>query len=456
MAQLSFTVQKILSPQTLYEFILYHRLFLFGFSFLMGIFLIFRFRWVALGFLIIYETTKFFVFGDRFLSESFIVYPAVYMFGAVLLKASGTKPKNYDYILCGIFTWFIIFMREPYALLAILLYLLILIGRDKLKIKIISLVLFIVASLLILLSVPINEYIQNVFVYNKGRIAQEASLKGGGVVSLLLAFFYPLYLMFSGEKTIFRAVLVAAGLVFLILQAKLVKTRGIALFILIFVALGFSNIRAESPGFMYFQSFHMTVWYALFIFSCFFMIKILFKNPKVLFLLTLPLFLIAIYSFISSGSLMKNKTDRITEFNNGYANEFAYGTAVKFLSNQNDTLFLEGSDELIYWISDLNSSYKYSWYTSFMPYIDKYSLERRVMFEKNPPDFYYDGCKLLKTNSLKPSAHQLEKDYSRLTLNQKPSCLLVRKDKLSSVSSKQWRLVAPLGFSLIRALDRKF
>lgn len=456
MPYISFIIQKITQPQDTYSLILFHKLFLFGFSFLMGIFLILRFRLIALGFLIIYETTKFFVFGDRFLSESFIVYPAVYMFGVVLLKGSNIRLKYYDYIFCGIFTWFIIFMREPYAPLSILLYLLILTGRNALKPKIFSLLFFIGLSAFTLFSIPINEYIQNVFVYNQNRITQEASAKGGSIDSLLLSFFYPLYLMFSGEKTIFRTVLIIIGLVFFISLTKLAKIKGIRLPILVLVILGLSNIRAESPGFMYFQSFHMAVWYALFIFSCLFMIKTISRNSKELFALILPVFLIAVYSFISSDSLMKSKTDRITEFNNGYANEFVYGTAIKSLSNRDDTLFLEGTDDLIYWVADLNTSYKYGWYTSFMPYIDKYSFERAAMFENNFPDFYYDACKLLKQNNLRPSAKEINRQYLRLSVNSKPSCLLIKKDKIKAISDKSWNSVKPLGFTPPQALDKLF
>src|SRR5690348_2865404 len=55
MAYISFLVQKLSHPQSLYQLILFHRMSLFIFSFIMGSVLTLRFRWSALAFLLIYE-----------------------------------------------------------------------------------------------------------------------------------------------------------------------------------------------------------------------------------------------------------------------------------------------------------------------------------------------------------------------------------------------------------------
>ena len=121
LAYLSALVQKISKPETVYEFILYHKLFLFGFSFLMGILTIIRFRAAAFLALLFYEATKFYVFGDHFLGEAFIVYPLIYMLGLVWEKANKRELNKYDFILSAFFSWFCIFAREPYIPLALIL-----------------------------------------------------------------------------------------------------------------------------------------------------------------------------------------------------------------------------------------------------------------------------------------------------------------------------------------------
>src|SRR3989344_1885928 len=67
-------IQWITSPKSLYQLVLFHRLFLYLFSFCFGILLVIRFRLKGFLFLLLYETTKYYFFGDRFLAEAFIVY----------------------------------------------------------------------------------------------------------------------------------------------------------------------------------------------------------------------------------------------------------------------------------------------------------------------------------------------------------------------------------------------
>lgn len=444
MAYISFAIQKIFQPQTLYQLVLYHRLFLFGFSFLMGNLLIFRFRWLGLGFLLVYESTKFYIFGDRFLAESFIAYPMTYLLGLVLIKFSKGKLKPYDYIISGVFTWFVIFMREPYIPIATALYIFILIKNDNFRFKIISILTFGFLALATLISIPLRDYILNIVVYNQKITISEVSSTGGFAINLLKSLFYPVYVIISSGKNLLWIIFLVIDLVFIASLINLVKKHQLKLTLLIILFLGLSNIRPETPGIMYFSSFHMVVWYSLLIFTTLFIIKNIQKNTKMIFLLILPIFLVVIYSLLSNESFTRNDTNKTTEFNNGYANEFAYGTVVKQLSKPSDTVFLEKKDDLIYWVSGLNSSYKYSLYTSFMPFIEKYSQERLSMFKNNPPDFYYDAC--LKNKEKLPM--QTDSQYVRILLNQKPSCLLVKKTKLKKISKEQWNSVMPLGFSL--------
>src|SRR3989304_6758934 len=144
MAYISFLVQKISHPTTIYQLILFHRLSLFVFAFAFSVLLLIRFKWIALAFLLVFESVKYSFFGDRFLAESFVVYPAVYLLGLVLFKIKNEKLKPFDYIFSSIFVWFIIFMREPYIPLALFLYLCLVIGKKDIREKITSIGIFLI------------------------------------------------------------------------------------------------------------------------------------------------------------------------------------------------------------------------------------------------------------------------------------------------------------------------
>ena len=447
MAYLSYFIQKISSPSSIYQLILYHRLFIYLFSFLMGIILIFRFKWNALAFLLVFESTKFYLFGDRFLAEGFIIYPFVYLFGITWLKIGKKNLKTYDYILSGIFAWFVIFMREPFIPVGVLLYLLIIFNKNEIKPKVLSFFIFGILTAGTLFLFPIQDYILNLFTFNQKGTGSEISSHGGVLANIITAFLYPVYVFITGEKSIFRYVLIVTSIMFLDVLLNLFKRKEFKQILLIVLVLGLSNIRFTTPGTMYFQAFHMLIWYGLFIFAIFLCISEWIRKDKKFWIVMLPVFLIIIYSLLSKDSFLK-KTDKMLEFNNSYANEYAYGTGIKLLSKSTDTLFLEGTHDLIYWVADLNTSYKYGWYTSIMPYIDKYSVERTAMFIKNSPDFYYDACKLFKQNNLKPTAKEINRQYLRLLINSKPSCLLIKKDKIKTISNERWNSVKPLGFSL--------
>ena len=103
-----------------------------------------------------------------------------------------------------------------------------------------------------------------------------------------------------------------------------------------------------------------------------------------------------------------------------FGKEMHIGTIVHDLSKPTDTLFLDGADDLIYWQAELQSPYKYSWYTAIMPQVQVYRTERLAMFKNTPPDFYYDFC--TKSAPLHSSLPEFVKDsFQQLYDNGKPS-----------------------------------
>src|SRR5690606_18879315 len=64
MPYLSAVLQYFFEPTTLYKLMLLHRGFVILFSLAMGGLLIYRFRYVGLGFVLIYELIKYYLFGN--------------------------------------------------------------------------------------------------------------------------------------------------------------------------------------------------------------------------------------------------------------------------------------------------------------------------------------------------------------------------------------------------------
>ena len=437
---ISTAIQYLTHPENIYELVLRHRQFLLLFSFLFNFLLIKRFLFPGILFVLFYEFNKFYIFGDRFLAESFIVYPLVYMVGLVWNKLHKKHLSLFDYILCAVLTYFVIFMREPYTLSALFLFIVLLFGRPFPKEKSMGLACFASLTIITLLSLSLKDYVSSLFVHARNILILESGYNSLLGLGSLKIFFYPAFLLFGGEWNVFRQLLVGLSSVFLFLSGYLVFVKKQLIPILIiFIALALSNIRIVNPGSIFYEAFHMIPWYGMFVFLVFLIIQKIYGYQKKL-ALGSWIFLIGLFSYLIIQPLhfVHEKMDPHTEFITNYGKELQIGEVIRLLSNPSDTLFLDGFDDLIYWQAKLTSPYKYSWYTSGMPFIDKYAKARLEMFEKNPPDFYYGTCpKDILESHLMPSS--VRKDYVQLTSLDKPTCVYVHKTKIHDISKEQWR-----------------
>lgn len=424
-AFLSSFIQNTTTPLNIFELVLRHRQFVLLFGFLFNFLLFLRFGKRIIPFIFIFELTKFYVFGDRFLAENLVMYPLVYNFNLLWEKFSKRKMFNFDYLLAGIFTWFVIFMREPFIPLAIFLFGLVLYGRNYIKIKLATILIFAGLSFFTLFKVPLSDYYFNVFTINRENFGGEINL-----IKLPESFFYPIYLFISSEKNIFRLILLSLSSIFIFLVLNFTLEKKYKLIVLIFLVLGLANIRSVLPGRIFYDAFHMVPWYGLFISATFIL---LFEFKKFFF----PFFSILILSFLIfiPNSFLTEKADPHKELIVNYGNFLDTGNAIRTLSSSSDTLFLDGFDELIYWDTKLLSQYKYSWYTSLMPNYKIYSQARLEMFENSLPVFYYGSCKQSLSRIL-PEKYLPQ--YQRLYKYNSPSCIFLTKEKISKVSDAQW------------------
>ena len=443
-------IQNFTNPQTIYHLVLYHRLVVLAFSFVMGFLILYRFRLAGLGFILIFEISKYYVFGNRFLPEALIIYPLVYLFGLSWEKILGNKVNRFDYILTGVFSWFIIFMREPYVLLALILFLLIIFEKKLSRIKILPIALFLVLSLLTIVSVSVKDYFFNVVTVNAATVAK-TEIQSNNIlgVGFLKIFFYPVYIFISNQWNIFRVFLIGLSAIFLFLCFYFaVHLKKIKLIIFIFLLLGIANIRYVEPGTIYYEAFHMIQWYGFFIFSIFLMLAFLYKIRNNLgYVVAFVLFVLFVNFIFSKESYIWDKIDRSEEFVTNYGAYLSNGEVIRLLAKPKDTMFVDRWDDMIYWQAKLDSSYKYSWYTGIMPGFKQYDSARIDMFRNNPPDFYYGFCPGKTTKSIILPDFRKD-DYRQLYFSGKPTCLYIKKTKIPEISNEQWGKIAQFEYYL--------
>ncbi|HXS14807.1 MAG TPA: hypothetical protein VN711_01660 [Candidatus Saccharimonadales bacterium] len=448
MAFISAAIQSISHPQNLYEVVLRHRQFVLLFGLCMDILLFLRFGYPVLGFALLYEITKFYVFGDRFLGEGLVVYPIIFLAGVMWEKIQKKKLLLFDFFFSAVAVWFVIFTREPYALVALFLYGFLLWNKQLWKIKSISVFLFLFLSICTLFSFNLSDFLFNVITTNAVAIIPIESngnhFLGSGILTI---FFYPITLFFGGSWGFFRYLLLGIDSLFLFLFGFQLYKKQWKDALLIFCTLGLSNIRYTPAGLEFYAAFHMIVWYGLFLFFSFLMLFSTWKSNKkigsVCFLIYVGLFGTVLFS---KASFIHDNVNQHDEYIINYGIPLQTGTVIADLSTAKNTIFLNGTDDIIYWVSKRYSTYQYSWYTSIMPDFKKYTVARTSMLLNKPPDFYYESCSNAPTwqNSL---PLQVKNDYVRLLESGKPSCLWVKKTILSQITDGQWQKVHELFYS---------
>lgn len=385
LAYISAIMQKIGQPENMYALVLQHRMFMISWAIFWDIVLTVRFGWLGVAFSVFYETTKGFLFGERFLAEALIVYPIVYLVGLV-----GKNITKTEKIFASVFIWFIVFSREPYVPLALLLLIFV---RTHFAV-------FVVLSLVTIFVHPLKDYFFQVFTVNTV-VASE--------FNILQSLFYPVLIFFGGQWNIFRYIEIGIFiLLFLAIRKKI---------FLSFLLLAFSNIRSVPPGTIYYEAFHHLVGYAALLFMTV-------QNLKKF--LWMGFISLTAFAILTSKSYLYDRVDRNAEFTQNYGQYYVTGEAVRLLSDADDTLFLDGYDDFIYWQAKRFSPYPYSWYTSFMHEFPLYTDAREKMFRTNPPDFLYAVC----SDPQRP-------DYLRFYWQERQTCLFVHKEMFERISKEK-------------------
>ncbi len=201
---------------------------------------------VGIVFTLLYEFSKFYVFGDRFLAEAFIVYPLVYMAGLGFYTIAKKQIHDHDIILASIMIWFVVFMREPYIPVVLFLYGVVLFPVIKKKIGIASVGLLLILMVLLFSLFPVLDFVQNVLTVNiQGGLTSELKSSNFMGVGILKSFFYPLYLLFDGYWNDLRVQLISLTIITgfsVYVWVKKKKSWVSLLFLFIVLGFWFKNI----------------------------------------------------------------------------------------------------------------------------------------------------------------------------------------------------------------------
>ncbi|MFZ2025223.1 MAG: hypothetical protein WAV51_03005 [Microgenomates group bacterium] len=452
MAYISAAIQYTTDPTTLFELVKYHRIAALVFANICGSFLIFRFGLPMFISLVVFESTKFYLFGDRFLAEGFIVYPMMYLMmliGQVVVKK---RIYAWEYLLAAVCSWFIFWTREPFMPWAlIVLGILFVIGyKEKAHRKYIGISagIFLLFHVLTILVLPAREYVFNVITIN---VEQEVGVQLWNIQTFLQIVFYPVFVIAKGFGTIFQNVLLVLSVIFcgLVVYELLWKKRYGLVGVLLGI-LAVSNIRVVPAGVMYYDAFHLIPWYGLFIVSIAVFIKDM-EGQKIKSVcrttVGIAVVWIAALTFFSPQSLIKETVDTQVEFTTGYGNYFVKGEIIKMLSEPGDTMFVEMWEDPVYFVAGVPTAYKYSWYTSVMPFFSMYRIAREEMFENNPPTFYVGACRAGDIVSFALSSVDA-KNYIQLLNSGRPSCVYIQKTVTPRITKKISDEMNAYGYSL--------
>lgn len=432
LAYVSAVIQRMMHPADIYHLVLYHRLFVTAYALIMGILLLWRFRLPAVLFLLLYEGTKVYLYGYQFIGEALLIYPLVYLIGLLFT----TNMQRTDLAAAAVFSALVFWLREPYAPLALVLYLMLLWRVRNPYVRIRYAMLIAVFILFPFAVLPVDAYVFQVVTVNIP----------ASTVSVFRSLLYPVSVYVFGKWSYLRWVEIGTvtmfwtALLFWWLQYRNGRFVGVLLLVLMLAA-----IRTVEPGTMYFEAFHMLSWYAVCIAISVFLLAGL-RDGKARRWLLVVFTVFTFWAGVSPQSFTWEHIDREGEFASQYAKYTQYAQAIRIISEPDNTLFLDMWDDVIYWEAQRPSSYPLSLYIPVEAGIPRYQALRSAMFTDTPPDVYY-SCPILESSQNR-LPESVRPTYTQLLSMGKPGCLYIQTSMMRGISDIQRQELGRLGITL--------
>lgn len=375
-------IQQITDPNSIYLLIKRHREVVMLWALLWWVILSIKIGWLIIPIALVYEVTKIYLLGHLFLSESFAVYPLIYLSTLSIQKAKSL----WEYFIFGVSVSMILFLLSPLWPAVIFLGVIIFwknIDRKK--------ILFFVLGLSIIIAIifpfiSVWDYIFNAYYINFAYYIPATSRDGWltNIIRSILSIITPLFSQINDSQILI--VIKTLVICLLINVFVLFKSHKYKLLLITIISLSLANIRYVQPGLQYYSGFHILPWFGLLIF---FSLYLAAKNSKIL--LTLTIIVLALEIFQAKNSLFIAK-DRETDFYVNYSRQFDFGKAVEIMKLPNDRLFVAPDEWLIYWQGDIKHASKMVNYYAWMSSVPILNSQAEDVFRTNPPEFFYCDC----------------------------------------------------------------
>lgn len=431
-------LQSTFEIQSIYELIKVHRYFVALFSLIASGVLLLRFRSRALLMVVVFEYTKYYLFGYQFLAEALIAYPIAYVCLLIFEVYKDKKSLSIsDLLLATILMWWTLFQREPYAIFALFLISLLCVRAAK-KTHIISCVLvFASLTLAILAVLPLSDYFTQVFELNAAYAKDELAsnflqyIRG---VTYLGGYMWTAFT----DKHFLYVVLAGASVTSIILLSRMLQRR---LYVLLGVSItmlllsGLRNIELGSLWYGMYRSIPHTI--------VLFSIVASFLKP------TYRYFFVVAFAgavVLLPSSHLFEKRDNATEFYVNYSHTDTVGQVIQALCpDRKCRLHIDGEDVLVYWQTGLQPWFRYSlFYHIQEAYLD-YKSMRLEAFESSPPDIYYKSeCDVHKGFM---DVVQKDSRFVPVLKDGKTSCIWVTHSVFSSLGSDQHKQLMLHGYA---------
>lgn len=428
-------VQKIKKPNTTFSLLSAQRTAIIIWSSVWALLLVFYFGMSGFLFVIIYELTKSYMFGNLFLAEAIIVYPFTFAVGWIIQK----RPLNKSaLVFLGFCLALAALTLGPiWPALAFLGVLLLTRLRNNFKTKLPFLV---VGILVVLLFVGkytsftgfIHDYLYLNSVYTVPQY-HASYYRESWLLTIFKALITPLFSFISKDATYILWVirllsfLLIFNLTYLIRQGKLVKAA------IIVVLLALANIRFVYPGLGSFGGFHLLPWYSVFIFVTIAICLEQFKKfsyfLKALNALVLIVTIAVCFNYAKEAFSVKR--DLSKEYTTNYSTITDLGQIVKIMANPKDTVLASPDNWLIYWQADTAHLPKLFGYYAWLSGIPEFHNKILDAFIKDPPTFFY--CE----NCLGLDLGQFLKAYKQITKNGKYTNLYVLPSRMDNLTKQQ-------------------
>jgi len=427
-------LQKITKPTSMLVLIRWHRLAIWLYAAIWSLILVWRFNFIGLLFVGVFEWLKFYLFGNLWLMETLAVYPAVYLL-ANLIQGGLVNDwfKKKEAVFLGACSFLVIFNLVPLWPWLGLVWLIYLIKNKQMFLWQLMGLLIPTAILFILIS-PIDWFKETISYNWIYAMPQLSTVKTTS--DWLKIVFFP-FLSFLTKNSFQAKViqLLTAGWLISFLSLLIRKSKKVLWILFIYPLLILANLRVPSSASVFYRGFHLLPFMGLLLMGFLLSLKQV-KKPIVLVILG-----------IWGISLLLNKnmpyfwqTDSANEYHINYSVFDDINFAVKILAKPEDRLAVLTSESLVYWNTKTQPATRqvvyYAWESDVPELKENYE---KVFYGDNPPEFIYGG----------QEAKVIKEKYTAVLQDNKPTELFIRNDKVKGVNQNQLNSLALRRFSLI-------